>query len=272
MSKSSINRLQAVILDWAGTTIDHGSLAPIRTLQQVFAKRGITLSDAVARKDMGIAKLDHIRNLFAEPEVIADWAQQYGSQPQPSDVEEIYAQFIPLQMDCLLQYSQLIEGVAETVERFRSKGLKIASTTGYTRPMLEDLLTVAAKQGYRPDQSLCPEDVGAGRPHPYMCYRLAIDLKTYPLWTCVKIGDTESDIAEGLNAGMWTIGVTRTGNMVGLSEADWKALDTNSQAQHIQKATESFKHAGAHYVIDTVADSLPVLEEIAMRLKHGDRP
>ena len=272
MSKSSINRLQAIILDWAGTTIDHGSLAPVRTLQQVFAQRGIELSDAVARKDMGIAKRDHIRNLLTEPEVIADWAQQYDSQPQQADIEELYAQFIPLQMDCLLEYSQLIEGVAETVERFRSKGLKIASTTGYTRPMLENLLITAAEQGYRPDQSLCPEDVGAGRPHPYMCYRLAIDLKVYPLWTCVKIGDTESDIAEGLNAGMWTIGVTRTGNMVGLSETDWKALDPISQTQQIQKASGSFKHLGAHYVVDTVADSLPVLEEIAVRLKHGDRP
>ena len=51
-----------------------------------------------------------------------------------------------------------------------------------------------------------------------MCYRLAMDLRIYPLFACVKIGDTESDMAEGLNAGMWTIGVTRSGNAVGLSE------------------------------------------------------
>src|SRR5882724_6319569 len=116
MSKSSINRLQAVILDWAGTTIDHGSLAPVRTLQRVFAEKGLVLSDAVARKDMGLAKRDHIRNLLAEPEVIADWVQEYGSQPQRVDADELYAQFIPLQMECLSEYSQLIAGVAETVE------------------------------------------------------------------------------------------------------------------------------------------------------------
>ena len=71
---------------------------------------------------------------------------------------------------------------------------------------------------------------GRGRPKPFMCYRNAILLGAYPLWRCVKIGDTASDIAEGINAGMWTVGITATGNEIGLSRGDWEALPRDSRA------------------------------------------
>jgi phosphonoacetaldehyde hydrolase len=49
-------RLQAVILDWADTTVDHGSLAPIRVLQKIFSNRGIEITEEEARRDMGVLK------------------------------------------------------------------------------------------------------------------------------------------------------------------------------------------------------------------------
>jgi phosphonoacetaldehyde hydrolase len=58
-------RLQAVILDWAGTTVDYGSLAPVRTLQKVFAHAEISLTETEARRDMGLPKKDHIRQIFS---------------------------------------------------------------------------------------------------------------------------------------------------------------------------------------------------------------
>ena len=64
-----------------------------------------------------------------------------------------------------------------------------------------------------------------------MYYRNAIALGVYPLWACVKVGDTPSDIAEGLNAGMWTIGITRTGNEVGLSKVELDALSQADRAE-----------------------------------------
>ena len=137
----------------------------------------------------------------------------------------MYAKFEPQMMEVLAGYATVISGVVDAVEAMRARGMKIAGTTGYTRPMLDRLEALAARQGYRTDRSLAPEDAGGGRPFPWMCYRLAMDLRIYPLSACVKIGDTESDIAEGLNAGMWTIGVTRSGNTVGLSEDDWSKLD-----------------------------------------------
>ena len=170
------------------------------------------------------------------------------------------------------QDSDLIPGVADAVERMRRRGLKIGSTTGYTRPMLEILLKKAATQGYEPDCSLVPDDVGGGRPLPWMCYEIAVRLKVFPLESFVKVGDTVADIEEGLNAGMWTVGVIRTGNMVGLTQAEFDALSLAEREKCLQTGRERLMDAGTHYVIDNVSDFDPVFDEIDARLQRGHRP
>jgi phosphonoacetaldehyde hydrolase len=99
-----------------------------------------------------------------------------------------------------------------------------------------------------------------------------MDLHIYPLSACVKIGDTGSDMEEGLNAGMWTIGVTRSGNTVGLSEADWLHLDHGEQKKLLACAEQELRAAGAHYTAETVAHALPALDEIERRIAGGERP
>jgi len=137
---------------------------------------------------------------------------------------------------------------------------------------MEQLMTGAAAQGYAPEISLCPEDVSGGRPHPWMCWKLGVDLHVSSMAAAIKIGDTPSDIAEGLNAGMWTIGVTTTGNEVGLSLAEWTALNPVAQSALREVAAAKLLAAGAHYVVDATADSLPILDEIDGRLARGERP
>ncbi|MBS1821744.1 MAG: phosphonoacetaldehyde hydrolase [Acidobacteria bacterium] len=272
MSSSSLKAIAAVIFDWAGTTVDHGSLAPVRTLQQVFAKRGIALAGEVARRDMGLAKRDHIRLLLREPEVAIRWEEIYRRQGAESDVDELYQDFVPLQLACLLDHAKVIEGVVPVVDRLRSNGVRIGGTTGYTRAMLDELQRAACAQGYAPDQSLCPEDVGTGRPHPFMCYQLAVNLKAAPLSACVKVGDTFSDIEEGRNAGMWTVGVLRTGNLIGLSEQDWCALPDQEKSAAIRNAGKAMREHGAHFIVEAVGEILPALEEIAGRVERGECP
>jgi phosphonoacetaldehyde hydrolase len=221
---------------------------------------------------MGLAKKDHIRKLLEEPYVTEKWTALHHAPPRERDVESLYARFEPQMMEVLAGYASVISGVVDAVEAMRARGMKIAGTTGYTRPMLDSLEALAARQGYRTDRSLAPEDAGGGRPFPWMCYRLAIDLRIYPLSACVKIGDTESDIAEGLNAGMWTIGVTRSGNAVGLSEDDWLKLDHGEQEKLLACAEQDLRSAGAHYTAETVAYTLPILDEIAQRIAGGERP
>ncbi len=265
-------KLQAAILDWAGTTVDYGSFSPIRAMQRVFREHGIVLSDDEVRRDMGLLKKDHIRSLLRLPSVMEAWRRLFGRDTGESNVEELYAEFQPVQLASLAQESDVIPGVAEAVERMRRRGLKIGSTTGYTRPMLEILLEKAATQGYVPDCSLVPDDVGGGRPLPWMCYEIAVRLKVFPLESFVKVGDTVADTEEGLNAGMWTVGVVRTGNMVGLTQAEFDALSPAEQEMRLQTGRDRLIDAGTHYVIDKVSDFDPVFDEIDARLERGERP
>src|SRR5579862_4472097 len=103
-----MGQVTAVIFDWAGTTVDPGSLAPVRTLQKLFAARGMPVTDEEARRDMGIAKKEHIRALLRV---------KYGRPPLETEVDDLYADFIPMQMECLVTYSDVIPGVPAAVER-----------------------------------------------------------------------------------------------------------------------------------------------------------
>ena len=258
-----MGRITAVIFDWAGTTVDHGSLAPVRTLQKLFAGRGMPVTEEEARRDMGIHKKDHIRALLRA---------KAGGPPGEAEVEDLFAAFIPMQMDCLAAYSAVISGVAAMVDEMRVRGIKIGSTTGYTRPMLDLLMATAAAQGYEPDCAICPDDAGAGRPWPWMCFLNAIRLRTYPMHTMIKIGDTIRDIEEGSNAGMWTIGIASTGNMIGLTVDELAALPAAEQAARLDAARRKLSEAGAHYVAGAVADCIPPIEQIEERLAKGERP
>lgn len=260
-------RLKGLVLDWAGTTVDFGSLAPARTLQRVFAAVHITLTESETRQHMGLPKKEHIRGILSMPRVRDAWQELRGRIPSEADVEEMYREFIPLQFSCLAEYSAVIPGAVEAVQSFRQRGLKIGSTTGYTRAMLDLLVESSAKQGYSPDCSLTPEEVGAGRPHPFMMYESAVRLQVYPLAAIAKIGDTPADIHEGLNAGAWSIGVAGTGNMVGLSLEDFRALSEAEKESRLADARAELQNAGAHYVVDTLAEVHSVLDDIDARLK-----
>ncbi len=268
------DRLQAVVLDWAGTTVDFGSLAPARTLQHLFAQLNIALSEAETRRDMGLPKKEHIRGLLAMPRISEEWQHLHGGVPTDEDVERVYTEFIPMQFSCLAEYSAVIPGVPEIVQGFRRRGLKIGSSTGYTRAMLDLLLETSACEGYEPDCSLTPEEAGSGRPHPFMMYECAVRLQVYPLSAIAKIGDTPVDIYEGLNAGAWSIGVAATGNMIGLSRDEFEALPEAERESRLVNARTALQDAGAHYVVDTLDEIHAVLDDIDERLKaaNGSQP
>jgi phosphonoacetaldehyde hydrolase len=221
---------------------------------------------------MGVLKIDHIRKIIFSESVSARWRKAIGRVPIEADVEELFANFVPLQLECLVKYSTVIDGVAKTVARLRKCGIKIGSTTGYTRAMLEMVLPPAAAQGYAPDCAITPDDVGAGRPHPWMIFANSIRLKVEPLEAIVKIGDTPVDIEEGLRAGVWTIGVARTGNMIGLSAEDFTALAPAEQTTRLESARKQLAASGAHEVIDAVADCERALDAIESRIRNGERP
>jgi phosphonoacetaldehyde hydrolase len=215
---------------------------------------------------MGLPKRDHIGAILEMPRVRDAWQLLRRHTPTQTDVEEIYQKFVPLQLSCLAEYSTLIPGVVEAVHGFRRRRLKVGSSTGYTRAMLDLLLQSSAKAGYRPDCSLSPEEVGAGRPHPFMMYENAVRLQVYPLAAIAKIGDTPADIQEALNAGSWAIGVAGTGNGIGLSRSEFYALSLAEQESRLADARAELQNAGAHYVVNSLAEVDAALDDINQRL------
>jgi phosphonoacetaldehyde hydrolase len=264
--------LQAIILDWAGTTMDYGCYAPAVVFVDVYKRRGVPISMEEARIPMGAHKRVHIASIAKIPSVRDRWMKKFGRECTEKDIDEMFADFVPLQMACLADYADMIPGALDSVAAFRKRGLKIGSTTGYTVEMTELLLREAKKRGYEPDVSVCAGEVPYGRPEPWMCLENAKRLRVFPLESIVKVGDTLPDIEEGLNAHMWTIGLAKTGNEMGLNEREVKALPKAEYDRRLLHAHRRLREVGAHYVVDAITDVLPILDQIDARLARGERP
>lgn len=265
-------RLKAVVFDWAGTMIDFGSRAPMGAFVAAFARFGVDLSVAEARGPMGLPKRAHIAALLADPVIAARWRAARGTDPSEAAIDAVYEVFVPLNVAVVADYAALIPGAAETAAALRRRGLCIGSTTGYTREVMAPLLPLAARQGYAPDNLVCAGDLADGRPTPLMMYRTFADLGVHPPHAVVKVDNTLPGIAEGRAAGTWTVGVAVSGNLVGLSEAEWHDLPQEEQRALRAEAADQLTAAGADYVVDTVFELSPVLDAIEARLERGERP
>lgn len=257
-----MQHLEAVVFDWAGTVIDFGSRAPMGAFVESFLEFGVHISVADARAPMGMAKLDHILAIGQESHVANQWKSAQGCDFDETAAQRIYEIFIPKNAEIIGDYATLIPGVVETVNALRAEGLKIGSTTGYTRELMEKLLPLAKAQGYEPDNVVCAFETYAGRPSPAMMYQTFLDLQITASAHVVKVDDTEVGILEGLSAGAWTVGVAATGNAMGLSEAEFAALTSAEREDRLEEARELVASWGCDYVIDSVAELLPVLDDI----------
>lgn len=264
--------IKAVVLDWAGTMIDHGCCAPVAALQRVFAQAGVAITEQEARADMGRAKRDHIRAILAKSRIAAAWVGVTGTASAEEDVTRLHDAVEPLMRSAARDCAQLIPGAAALAARLRDTGVKIASCTGYTRPMMADILPLAAEQGYAPDVVICSGETLEGRPSPLMLWKALVELGVWPAWACVKVDDATVGIGEGKAAGAWTVGLAASGNGVGLAYDALEALPADDRAARIALAAADLHAAGADYVIDSVADLWPVLETIAARIDAGERP
>lgn len=268
-----LDRLQLVVLDWAGTTIDHGCFAPVAPFIESFAAVGVTISVDQARAPMGLHKKDHIRAILQTPPVAQQFRARHGRDWSEQDVSDIFIDhFTPAQLDAVQHHSRLVPGLLDCIERLRARQLKIGTTTGYFREAAERAYAAAAEQGYRPDCNLRPDDVPAARPAPWMIFRIMEALDVYPPAAVVKVGDTAPDIAEGRNAGVWSVGVTHTGSFVGCTAEELAALSNRERDARVANAQKKLLDAGAHFVIGTVVDLPELIERIDKKLQQGERP
>jgi len=261
-----------VVLDWAGTTMDYGCYAPAVVFIDVYRRKGVPITMEQARRPMGLHKREHIKAISRQTEVADLWQKVHGRPVVEHDIDEMFADFQPLQMQCLAEYTDLIPGTLEAVAALRKMGIVIGSTTGYFTEAMELLKQEAARRGYVPDSSVCATQVRAGRPEPWMVVQNMMNTGIYPPEAVVKVDDTKPGIEEGLNAGTWTIGLAKTGNEVGLNLVEVNAMPADKLAILVEKARGELARMGSHYVVDSIVEVPAVIEEINLRLKRGERP
>ena len=262
--------IKGVIFDWAGTTVDFGCFAPLDVFLEIFRAKDIEITTKEARSPMGMLKIDHIRAILDTERVSKLWEEKHGHPHTEKDVKILYKEFEPALAKILPDYADVLDGVTEVCEELRSDGIKIGSTTGYTASMMKILSPYAKKNGYEPDALVTAEEVSAGRPLPWMIFKNMEKLGTYPPRCVVKVGDTVTDILEGLNAGVWSVGVIVGSSEMGLTREEYFDLDKKDRKKIHRKTEKKYYQAGAHYVIETMEDLPDLIIKIDRKLRKEE--
>lgn len=258
----SNNHIKMVVFDWAGTTVDYGSSAPMEVFKMVFDEMGIELSRDEINGPMGMEKKAHIRALLSLDNATIQWKEHYGRMWTEADVEEIYEMFEDKLFEVVADYSKPIDGVVETVNELKKNGIKIGSTTGYNKRMMTKVIPVAKENGYEPDCIVTPDITGLGRPTPFMLNECMRVLNVYPPKAVVKVGDTITDIHEGKNAGAWSIGLLVGSNLLGVSKDEYEKMSEEELAKLKEVTTKKYMDAGADMVIDNITELPKAIEKI----------
>jgi len=264
--------IRLVVFDWAGTVVDHGSIAPIAALVAAFDELGLELSEAEARKPMGLSKRDHIAAILNSPVVVDQWTSIFGKRPTEADGDALYERFLPLQAQTALERTTVIPGVVECTRELRKRGIKMGTTTGYPTAIGAPVADAARAQGFEPDHCVFPDEVSAGRPAPWMIFRNMEHACVDSPAAVLKVGDTVPDIEEGRSAACWSVGITETGSEIGMDLHEWRALPAPERARRADAAAKTLLAAGAHAVIPSVAHLPRFIDELNQRLGRGGRP
>lgn len=273
MNLDTTQNIQGIVLDWAGTIVDFGSLAPMGAFVELFARRQIEITIAEARVPMGLPKIDHIVALGSLPAVAHQWRSQYGRAFQFKDAQNLLEEFEPMSAHAAMERSEFIPGFMPIYRELTTQGLSFATTTGYTRKIMTPLIERAAAQGFHPDLVVCCDDVLRSRPDPMGMEKCLAAMKLSGQGhRVIKVDDTAPGLAEGLAAGCWTVGVAASGNALGWSHAEWLNASVSERMQALVPAVAKLQAAGAHEVIDSVADLPLAISRIELRIAQGQTP
>ena len=272
MNYTNPSKLQAAILDWAGTVVDFGSFAPTQIFVEAFAEFDVQVSIEEARGPMGMGKWDHIRTLCDQPQITERYKKVFGRAPTDDDVTAIYERFMPLQIEKIAEHSALIPGALETIAALREQGIKIGSCSGYPAQVMAKVVELAATNGYIADHVVATDEVPNGRPWPAQALANVIALGIDDVGACVKVDDTAPGILEGRRAGMWTVALVFSGNALGLTYEQYQALDAQTLIAERKRIHALFQSSRPHYLIDTIADLPQVIADINLRLSKGEMP
>ncbi len=196
-----VGPLQLAVLDLAGTTVTDDGLVEA-AFTEAMARRGVVAGTPThttmlghVRRTMGESKIDVFRHLCGDP----DQARQANA-----DFEAAYAALVD-EGRCAP-----IDGAAETITGLRAAGVKVALTTGFSRPTLDRILDAVGWHGVA-DLTLCPAEAGRGRPYPDLILTAVLRLGVDDVRAVATAGDTTYDMLSGRRAGAGAVVGVLTG-------------------------------------------------------------
>lgn len=258
-------KIEAVILDWAGTAVDFGSQAPVQAFVESFRQFGVTPTAEEVRAPMGMLKWDHIHTMMQMPRIRDAWREANGRDWTRADVDAVYGASEQAILKILHHFAAPKPYVLDAVAQLRARGIRIGSTTGYTDEMMAIVAAAAREQGYAPDAVFTPDAVdGRGRPYPYMIFRNLEALDVSSVSAAIKVGDTAADIAEGKRAGLISVGVVQGSSLMGLSQQEYDALDSDAREAVCRQTRRRYEELGADYILENLGelnDLISALEE-----------
>lgn len=258
-----MNKIEAVILDWAGTTVDFGSFAPVQAFVRAFQDFGITPTIEEVRKPMGMLKWEHIHTMMKMDRIDSAWREINGHSWTKNDVDKIYQKSEQALMEVLHEYADPKPFVLDTIEELRKRNIKIGSTTGYVDKMMEIVVGEAERKGYYVDAWFSPDSTSdIGRPYPFMIFKNLEKLKISSVKNVIKVGDTVSDIIEGKNAGVISVGVLEGSSIMGLSLMEYESLLESEKEAICEKTSAIYYDCGADYVIKNMGELLQLVDRI----------
>lgn len=261
-----MKKIEAVIFDWAGTTVDYGSFAPVQAFIEAFKKFGVTPTHAEVREPMGMLKWNHIHAMMQMPRISAEWEKVHGTMWNRNDVDAVYKESEKAIFEILDKFSTPKPYVLSAIAALRERGIKIGSTTGYTDEMMQIVVPNAEKQGYAPDAWFSPNAVNnMGRPYPYMIFKNLEALNVSSVAAAIKVGDTVADIKEGKAAGMISVGIIEGSSVMGLMENEYEALSAEEKSAHIDRVRKVYEDCGADYIINNMSELLELIDKIEQK-------
>ena len=186
----------------AGTTVRDQNYVSL-ALQKALNNQGFEISLEQINPLMGYEKPLAIRMLLEKTKPKVETISE-------ELVEEIHTDFVS-EMLHFYQTSQEIvplPQVEETFDTLRSLGIKIGLNTGFSRSIAQTIVD-RLEWSDKIDGLVASDEVPHGRPYPYMIQKLMAQMQINDVREVAKVGDTEVDVNEGINAGCpYVIGVT----------------------------------------------------------------
>ena len=195
-------KTELAVFDMAGTTVYDDHFVH-QVLQNTLEDHGTQTSMEEINEVMGWPKPVAIATLIEQKE---------GAHPQQTLVAKIHDEFEE-NMRLFYQNNPVVkenDGASSIFQKLKQADIKVTIDTGFSRIIAD---TIIDRLGWERngliDYSITSDEVDQGRPHPDMIYRIMERFSVEDSQSVIKIGDTASDIQQGIAAGCGkVVGIT----------------------------------------------------------------